>query len=60
MAELYFLLPSHLRVSCKCAGGGAQGRVDWETETWGSIGADGFAVSFVVGSVTVLPQKARP
>lgn len=21
MAELYFLLPSHLRVSCKCAGG---------------------------------------
>lgn len=22
MAELYFLLPSHLRVSCKCGGGG--------------------------------------
>lgn len=39
---------------------GPQGRVDWETETWGSIGADGLAVSFVVGSVTVLPQEARP
>lgn len=34
--------------------------MDWETETWGSIGADGLAVSFVVGSVTVLPQEARP
>lgn len=40
--------------------GGALGGVNWETETWGSIGADGFAVSFVVGSVTVLPQEARP